>query len=97
MAGAGAPCSVGGVRATRPGGHFGSRSHAATGAAGGLSPVAVSSDPNGGVSMRADGNSVDIDLEMAKMAENVILYNTVSHILASKFGMLRYVISEGRR
>ena len=93
MAGAGAPRSVG-VKATRPG-HFGSRSHAATGAAG-LSPVAVSSDPNG-VSMRADGNSVDIDLEMAKMAENVILYNTVSHILASKFGMLRYVISEGRR
>lgn len=79
-----------GFKATRPG-HFGSGSQAGQSRA-----VVMSRDP-AGLSMRVDGSSVDIDLEMAKMAENVILYNTVSHILASKFGMLRYVISEGRR
>ncbi len=79
-----------GVKATRRG-HF--QPHASGGQS---SPPVMSSDP-AGVSMRVDGNSVDMDLEMAKMAENVILYNTASHILASKFGMLRYVISEGRR
>jgi flagellar basal-body rod protein FlgB len=79
-----------GFKATRPG-HFGSGSQAGQSMA-----VVMSRDP-AGLSMRVDGSSVDIDLEMAKMAENVILYNTVSHILASKFGMLRYVISEGRR
>lgn len=79
-----------GFKATRPG-HFDSSSQA-----GQSLPVAMLRDP-AGLSMRADGSSVDIDLEMAKMAENVILYNTVSHILASKFGMLRYAISEGRR
>lgn len=89
MTSLGTSCSVG-VKATRRG-HFGSASQA-----GQSWPVVMSSDP-AGLSMRVDGNSVDIDLEMAKIAENVILYNTVSHILASKFGMLRYVISEGRR
>ena len=50
-----------------------------------------------GASMRVDGNSVDIDLEMAKMAENATMYNTFAQLVSSKFSLLKYVISEGRR
>lgn len=47
--------------------------------------------------VRADGNSVDIDLEMAKLAETTILYSALSRLISGKFGSLKSVISEGRR
>ncbi|MCR4427025.1 MAG: flagellar basal body rod protein FlgB [Firmicutes bacterium] len=48
-------------------------------------------------SMRLDGNSVDIDAEMAKVAENAAAYNTFAQLIADRFRTLRYIISEGRR
>lgn len=48
-------------------------------------------------SMRADGNNVDIDLEMVLMSANAIKYQALSQQLGDHFGMLRYVINEGRR
>jgi flagellar basal-body rod protein FlgB len=48
-------------------------------------------------SIREDGNNVDIDLEMANMAANDILYNTLITQLNVKLGVMRYVINEGRR
>jgi flagellar basal-body rod protein FlgB len=59
------------------------------------SPIAQTVDE--GVSMKVDGNSVDIDLEMAKMTENATMYNTFAQLVSSKFSILKYVISEGRR
>jgi flagellar basal-body rod protein FlgB len=50
-----------------------------------------------GVSMKVDGNSVDIDLEMARMAENATMYNTFAQLVSNRFSILKYVISEGRR
>ncbi len=64
-------------------------------ASAGRSPIVQTADE--GVSMKVDGNSVDIDLEEAKMAENATMYNTFAQLVSSKFSLLKYVISEGRR
>ncbi|NLS45616.1 MAG: hypothetical protein GX969_07770 [Firmicutes bacterium] len=46
---------------------------------------------------RLDGNSVDIDMESAKMAETTVLYSAMSRLISERFSMLRTVITEGRR
>ncbi len=49
------------------------------------------------VAVRADGNSVDVDQEMAFLAENNIRYNALIQLSQSKLSTLKYVISDGRR
>lgn len=44
---------------------------------------------------RNDGNNVDIDLEMTKLAKNEVAYSAVSQLLAGKISGLKYVIGEG--
>ena len=46
--------------------------------------------------MRNDGNNVDVDLEMANMAANQLLYNTLVQQTNYKISTLRHVITEGR-
>ncbi len=53
----------------------------------------ISDDSNGVESL--DGNTVDRSAEMAKMAENQLIYNASVEMLRKKLGMLRYTISEG--
>lgn len=53
----------------------------------------VYDDPNGIESL--DGNTVDRAAEMAKMAENQLLYDASAEMLRKKLGMLKYVISDG--
>lgn len=48
-------------------------------------------------SHRQDGNNVDVDVEMAQLAMNTINYYTAISRVNGKLGVLRYVISEGRR
>lgn len=48
-------------------------------------------DPNGVVS--EDGNTVDRDQEMARMAENKIMYDAAVQLLNKKLGMLKYAAS----
>jgi flagellar basal-body rod protein FlgB len=48
-------------------------------------------------SVRLDGNGVDIDSEMTKLAENTLEYNAYVKLLSQKFNILRTVISEGKR
>jgi flagellar basal-body rod protein FlgB len=43
--------------------------------------------------MRADGSSVDPDTEMAGLAANQLAYQTVTALLAKRFGQLAYVIN----
>src|SRR5262245_4182741 len=50
-------------------------------------------DPNGVESL--DGNTVDRAAEMAKLAENQLLYDASAEMLKRKLGMLRYAITEG--
>ncbi len=45
------------------------------------------------VSMRNDGNNVDIDREMAALAKNTILYNALVQQVSGEFQKLKSVIS----
>ena len=47
--------------------------------------------------MRNDGNNVDIDNEMAKLAQNTILYTALAQVTQQQFSGLRSAIFEGRR
>ena len=47
--------------------------------------------------LRNDGNNVDIDQEMIKLADTSIRYNAVSQLVAGRFSLLRSIINEGRR
>jgi flagellar basal-body rod protein FlgB len=48
---------------------------------------------DGSRSARADGNTVDIDLEIGELQRNALMYQTYSQILASQFGTMRRAIS----
>lgn len=47
--------------------------------------------------MRSDQNNVDIDIEMLTLSSNQIKYNSMIQLLSDRYGMMRYVINEGRR
>lgn len=55
------------------------------------------SEDNKSLSMRLDGNNVDIDNEMASMAKNTIKYNVLIQRLNEGFKRIKSVISEGGR
>jgi flagellar basal-body rod protein FlgB len=42
---------------------------------------------------RIDGNTVDIDVEMARLAKNTILYRTLIQVLTSEIGSMRTAIA----
>lgn len=50
-----------------------------------------------GTSQRLDGNNVDVEEEMAKLAENTLLYEATTRQISSELTRLRLAISEGRR
>lgn len=50
-------------------------------------------NPNGVESL--DGNTVNRAEEMAKLAENQLLYDASTEMLKRKLGMLKYAITEG--
>ena len=47
-------------------------------------------------SLRGDGNTVDIDRTMGKLAENTLLYNATAQLLSRKFKGLKNVINGGK-
>jgi flagellar basal-body rod protein FlgB len=65
----------------------------ASAAAGGvhLRPAAVTA-----FSLRADGNTVDIDRAMGDLAENTLKYKTTAQLLSAKLKTLKNVIQGGR-
>ncbi|HOB81303.1 MAG TPA: flagellar basal body rod protein FlgB [Peptococcaceae bacterium] len=48
-------------------------------------------------SLRNDGNNVDVDMELATMAENNLYFNSLAQLLSSQLSLLRQSIMEGRR
>jgi flagellar basal-body rod protein FlgB len=68
-----------------------------SGEAGAWDDVAPTVTSDNRASMRQDGNSVDIDQEMAHLAENNVRYNALVQMAAKKLSTLEYVISDGRR
>lgn len=49
------------------------------------------------ISMRLDGNNVDIESEMKNLAQNQLLYQTLLQKLARQFANYKHVISEGKQ
>ncbi len=47
------------------------------------------------LSMRGDGNTVELEQEMANLAENTLMYNTATRLVANKFNLLKSVIKGG--
>ena len=47
-------------------------------------------------SMREDGNNVDLDMELAELAENTIRFNTLSERLIKKYSGIKNAIRGGR-
>ena len=56
----------------------------------------VESRSSSNFSLRADGNTVDIDETMGKMAENTIKYKTAAQMIAKKFRGLKNAIQGGK-
>jgi flagellar basal-body rod protein FlgB len=56
-----------------------------------LSPE-VYEDPNGVVS--ENGNTVDVESEMSRMAENKLMFDTTVQLLNKKIGLMKYAISQ---
>ncbi|RME15111.1 MAG: flagellar basal body rod protein FlgB [Bdellovibrio sp.] len=52
-------------------------------------------NPEGNVSN--DGNTVDMEKEMATMAENSILYKAALRLINKKLGLMKYAVTEGGR
>lgn len=50
-----------------------------------------------GYSTRKDGNNVNIDVEMADLAKNTMMYNSVTRQVSSEINKLRSIINEGGR
>jgi flagellar basal-body rod protein FlgB len=48
-------------------------------------------DPNGVVS--ENGNTVDVESEMARMAENKLMYDTTVQLINKKLGLMKYAIN----
>lgn len=44
----------------------------------------------------ADGNAVDLDHEMSKLAENQLLYRATTRVYNKRMAMLKYAIGEGQ-
>jgi flagellar basal-body rod protein FlgB len=43
-----------------------------------------------------DGNTVNLDIEMAKVAENTLIYNAATQLMSMKIRMTKDVIKGGR-
>jgi len=48
------------------------------------------------VSLRLDGNNVDIETEMAALAENEIRFQSLAQMVSGRYNVLRTIIREGR-
>ncbi len=55
----------------------------------------VYENPEGNISN--DGNTVDMEKEMATLADNSILYRAALQLINKKLGAMRYAVTEGSR
>lgn len=60
------------------------------------SPGGVVTHTSSDRSNRLDGNTVNVEHEMAKLAENTLLYQAGTELLSAKFRILKNAIREGR-
>jgi flagellar basal-body rod protein FlgB len=58
--------------------------------------VTLRNSPAPALSLRADGNTVDLDRTMGDLAENTIKYKTSAHLIGMKFKSLLNAIQGGK-
>ena len=85
-------------KAADEGGFVGTRTHSGHRAIGSedfqdIRPMVIQSRE---LSMRMDGNNVDIESENVRLAQNSLYYNTLMEKLNSEIRRLRMAIAEGR-
>lgn len=51
---------------------------------------------NNDVSLRMDGNSVDVDEQMTELAKNSVLYEALTYSVSKELGRIKMVINEGK-
>ena len=61
------------------------------------SPIKIKTVDSSGNNFRADGNTVDLDRTMGKLAENTLLYRTAAQIIKRKFQGLKNAIQGGSK
>ena len=76
------------LRRTQPGHFSGNGDH--------LDNNKIEIDSRREMTARADGNSVNIDKEMANLAENNLMYNALAEIMSKKCQGLKEAIKEGK-
>jgi len=54
----------------------------------------ISRDQN--VSLRMDGNSVDVDQQMTELAKNSVLYEALTYSVSKELGRIKMIINEGK-
>jgi len=62
----------------------------------GAEDVTLKAAPPPEFSLRGDGNTVDIDRTMGKLAENTILYRTAAQLISDKLKGLKSAIQGGK-
>lgn len=63
---------------------------------GALSRVKADVYENPDAAVSNDGNTVDLEREMASLAENSIMYKAAIQLINKKMAALKYAVSEGR-
>lgn len=63
----------------------------------GLSGVRADVYDNPEINLTNDKNTVDLEREMATLAENSILYKAALQLINKKLGAVRYAVTEGSR
>lgn len=62
----------------------------------GFDQVTIHTKKSDGLSLRGDGNTVDMDTEMVNLSENSLLYRASSQIIKKMFGALRLAMNSGK-
>lgn len=62
-----------------------------------LSGVRADVYDNPDINLTNDGNTVDLEAEMAALSENTILYKAALQLINKKLGALKYAASDGGR
>jgi flagellar basal-body rod protein FlgB len=60
-------------------------------------PIKIKTVDSSGNNFRADGNTVDLDRTMGKLAENTLMYRTAAQIIKKKFQGLKSAIQGGSK
>jgi flagellar basal-body rod protein FlgB len=75
---------------------FSWRAHRAATCRAGADRVTFKNSPTPELSLRADGNTVDLDRAMGELSENTIKYKTSAQLISMKLNGLKNAIMGGR-